>query len=145
MSRDLAVVRLDPTRVEGRGHRQQYTMGTEPKVATGLQSLVQTVTIGLLSEPKSHVLDPGFGVGIRMVLQRVTSLEAVRADCVIAVSRLRDQVAKRQAGESMPNDERLSDLTLERVFQDGEAFVIHIRVVSASGAEAVINSQDFFV
>ena len=144
MSRDLAVVRLDSTRTEARGFRQLYTMGVEPKVATGLQSLVQTVTIGMLSDPKSHVLDPGFGVGIRAVLQQATSLEAVRADCVIAVSRLREQVAQRQAGEAMPDDERLADLTLERVFQDGETFVIHIQVVSASGARAVINSQDFF-
>ena len=144
MSRDLAVIRLDRTAVPARGFRQQYTMGTTPLVASGLQALVQTLTIGLLSEPRSHVLDPGFGVGLLSILKKAQALEAVRADCVVAVSLLRDQIAQRQAGESMPDDERLSDLLLERVFRDGDTFVIYVQVVSASGAKAVINSQDFF-
>lgn len=144
MTRDLAVVRLDRTAVEGRGYRQQHTMGTEPMVASGLQALVQIATIGLLSEPGSHVLDPTWGVGIVTTLRRATSLAAVRADAVVAVSRLRDQLLQRQAGEAMPDDERLADLILERVFQDGDSFVIYIQVISAAGSKAVINSQDFF-
>jgi hypothetical protein len=145
MTRDLAVVRLDRTAVEARGHRQQYTMGSEPKEVSGLQSLVQTVTIALLSEPGSHVLDPSLGVGIVTSLRRATSLDAVRADAVVAVSRLRDQISQRQAGEAMPDDERLADLVLERVFKEEDSYVIFIQVISAAGSRAVINSQDFFV
>ena len=144
MTRDLAVVRLDRTAVEGRGYRQQHTMGSEPLVASGLQALVQIATIGLLSDPGSHVLDPTWGVGIVTTRRRATSLEAVRADAVVAVSRLRDQLLQRQAGEAMPDDERLADLILERVVRNSDSFVIYIQVVSAAGSKAVINSQDFF-
>ena len=144
MSRDLAVIRLDRTAVPARGFQQLYTMGTEPKEVSGLQALVQTCTIGLLSDPRSHILDPDFGVGLRALLNNAGSLDAVRADAVVAVSRLRDQISQRQAGEAMPDDERLADLVMDRVFQEGETYVIYVQVVSASGARAVINSQDFF-
>lgn len=145
MSRDLAVVRLERQATEGRGHRQYYTMGADPLEVGGIQSLAQLVSIGLMSKPGSHVLDQAYGVGMRDVLRAGRRLEDVRADVIVAVSRLRDQILRRQASESMPDDERLSDLKVARVFQDGEVYVIHIGIVSAAGSTLTINSQDFYV
>lgn len=143
MTRDLAVIRLDRTRVDRRGRQQLYTMGENPLVVSGAQSLAQIVTIGLLSRPGSHILDQSFGVGMRDILLAATSIDAVKADAVVAISRLRDQIIQRQAGETVPDDERLTDLRVASVFQDGETYVIHINIITAAGSSLTINSQDF--
>lgn len=144
MSRDFAVALIDRTLIPNRGYRDLYTMG-EVRELTGVQALVQFVILTLLVRPGSHVYDQGWGVGIADVLRRpVGSLDDVRATMTIAVAQAREQIFARQTGESMSDDERLSDLVLRSVEQDEAGISIVLDVSTAAGQSVAINSRDYF-
>lgn len=146
MTQDLAVIRLQPTATPRRGHRQVFTFGENPISIGGVQSLVQTVTLGLLSRPGSSALMPDFGVDFPgLVLRSANDENEHRAAAVMAVSVLRTQILTLQAGEDMPDDERLADLSVLRIFREDGRFVHHIRVVSAAGSEATLNTKEVFL
>ena len=146
MSKDLAVIRLDPTATARRGHRQLFTMGETPLTISGVQALVQVVTLGLMSRPRSSALTPGFGVDLMGLMQRSDNNETDhRAAAVMAISLLRSQIFEMQAGEDMPDDERLEDLSVLRVFREGSRFVHHIRIVSVAGSSATLNTKEVFL
>lgn len=145
MSIDLAVVRLVSEEVPQRGNLQRYTMTDDPKTIAGIQQLVQLVTIGLLSAPGSHILDPSFGTGLDDAVRNSSDIEEVRGEAVMAVARLRDQILQRQSSESIADDERLADLRISSVRVEGEAFVVEIDILSAAGTSVTINSREVFL
>jgi len=146
MTKDLAVIRLQSTATERRGHRQEFTMGKDPLAIGGIQALVQMVTLGLMSRPGSSALIPEFGVDFPGLIAKAGSNGTEhRASAIMAVSVLRGQIQEMQAGDDMPDDERLRDLSVLRIFREGQRYVHHIRVVSAAGSEATLNTKEVFL
>lgn len=146
MAYDLAVIRLDPNLTQRKGHRQIFTFTDDPIGISGIQSLVQMVTIGLMSRPGSSALLPEFGVDFEgLVLKASGSAAEQQASSVMAISVLAEQIRDLQVSEDMPDDERLADLTVTRVFREGNRFVHHIRVVSAAGTSATLNTKEVFL
>lgn len=146
MTKDLAVIRLQPTATERRGHRQEFTLGDTPLAIGGIQALVQMVTLGLMSRPGSSALLPQYGVDFPGLIAKAGSSGTEhRASAIMAVSVLRGQIFDLQAAEDMPDDERLADLSVLRIFREGQRWVHHIRVVSSAGAEATLNTKEVFL
>jgi len=144
--KDLAVIRLESTPVDRKGHRQVFSIGESPITISGVQALVQMVTIGLLSRPGSSALLPSFGVDFRGLLLRAVGGEAEhKANAIMAISVLERQILDMQAGEDMPDDERLASLEVTRIYKDVSRFVHHIRVLSAAGSAATLNTKEVFV
>ena len=144
MSRDLALVYLDAVETPQRGNLQNYMLGVAPRDVSGAHGLVQLVTMTLLTDGGSHTLDPGWGVGIGRVLRKgFGNLDDVRAAVIVAVAQAREQILTRQSGESMPDDERLEDLSVQAVIQDAIGVLVLLSVTTAAGASLVLNSRDF--
>lgn len=146
MASDLSVVRLETTPTPGRGHRQLHTMGSDPRQVSGLNTLVQAVTILLFQKPGSDILRPDLGVDLPGLLGRpMSSLQEHKADATILYSTLQDQVMAMQRGESMDDDERLESLKLEGISVDGGTYVHHVRITSVAGGSAALNTKDLFI
>lgn len=144
MSRDINLVFLEPAETPARGHRQRYFLGDDPREVSGAHSLVQLVVMTLLTEPGSHTPDPGWGVGIGRTLRRpFGDVDDVRSAAIVDVARAREQILSRQADERMPDDERLSDLTVQNAYRDAAGIVIALQVRTAAGSSVVLNSRDF--
>lgn len=143
---DLAVVRLDPSPTPNRGLKQLHTMGAEPKAISGINTLVQVVTLLLFQRPGSDVLRPELGVDLPGLLSKpLGSSQEHKADATILYSLLQDQIVAMQRGEEMEDDERLASLRLEQISIDGDKFVHRVRIVSAAGSSAVLNTKDLFI
>jgi hypothetical protein len=143
---DLAVIRLDRTRTDNRGNRQRFTMGKDPIAVTGLQMLIQAITVMMLSAPGSDALAPEDGVGLVELTRRaVASAEDLRTDAVIAYSMLKKRTMELQAGQDMPTTERLENLEVVRIYPDGQRFVHVLRVTSAAGDSVTIDTKDLFL
>ena len=143
---DLAVIRLSRTRTENRGHQQRFTMGDNPIAVTGLQFLIQALTVMMLSKPRSDALAPEDGVDLLgIVRSAVGNADEHRTDAVIAYSLLKKRMLALQAGQDMPDEERLQDLSVVRIYPEGEAFVHILRVTSAAGTSVTIDTKDLFL
>lgn len=146
MPTDLAVVRLASTPTANRGYRQIRTLGTEPIEISGINVLAQIVTLLLFQKPGSDVLNPTLGVDLLgLITKPVGSLREHKADAAVLYSLLQEQVFSIQRNDEMPDDERLAALTLESIERDGQTFVHRVRITSAAGSSAVLNTKDLFV
>jgi hypothetical protein len=143
---DLAVIRLDRTPTENRGNRQRFTMGRNPIAVTGLQMLIQAITVMMLSAPGSDALAPEDGVGLlELTRKAMSSSDDLRTDAVIAYSMLKKRMMELQAGQDMPDTERLANLEVIRIYPDGERFVHVLKVTSAAGDSVTIDTKDLFL
>lgn len=121
-------------------------MGDEPLEISGVQTLVQMITLLLFQKPGSDVLNPELGVDLPGLLSRpIGSSTEHQADASILYSLLQEQVVSLQRSEETPDDERLASLALESVFIDGDKFVHQVRVTSAAGSSVVLNTKDLFI
>lgn len=143
---DLAVIRLERARTENRGYRQQFTMGDSPVAISGLQALVQSLTILMLTRPGSDALAQEDGVDLLGIVQSAAqSFEDQRADAVMAYSLLQEQMIEMQANQEMPDSERLQRLEVVRIYPEGERFVHVLRVTSIAGETVTIDTKDIFL
>lgn len=143
---DIAVIRLERQSTPSRGHRQCFTMGDSPIAITGIQCLVQTLVVLMLSAPGSDPLAQSDGIDLLGILQSAgRGLDDQRADAIMAYSMLRQQVIDMQSGEEMPDDERLQDLEVLRIYLDGSRFVHVLKVTSVAGTTVTFDTKDLFL
>lgn len=143
MSKDLNLTYVARDETANRGHLESFLLGDVREVS-GAHSLVQLVSMTLLNEPGSHALDPGWGVGIGRTLRLPRgSIDDVRSAVIVEIARAREQILTRQAGETMPDDERLADLSVQNVYKDADGVVIALSIVTAAGTSLALNSRDF--
>lgn len=89
-----------------------------PLAATGLNKLVQIVTMSLLSSPGRDVFNPRGGAGLREILPKGAnqSTEAgVKTDASIALMRVEDEIKAAQSEEEEDPRARLASLALVSV------------------------------
>jgi hypothetical protein len=146
MPTDLAVIRLSATPTPNRGHKQLRTLGADPVEISGINVLIQIVTLLLFQKPGSDILNPQLGVDLTGLLTKpVGSLQEHKADAAVMYSLLQEQVISMQRDEPMPDEERLTSLVLENITQEGTTFIHRVRITSAAGSSAVLNTKDLFV
>ena len=121
-------------------------MGDNPTTLTGIQVLVQGITIMMLSKPGSDALAREDGVDLLGIIRRATqSVADHRTDAIMAYSLLRERMIEIQSGEDVPDNERLDDLQIVRIYPEGERMVHVLKIVSAAGEDVTIDTKDLFL
>ncbi len=137
MGRDIRVV------VPNEFNFLRPTSTNTPLPATGLDKLIQIVTMELLSSPGRDIFNLSGGAGLREVLpvgaQKRTEA-GVLADLSIAIMRVSDNIKARQNEEETDPKARLASLDLLSVEFDlqNSKWEVVIELGSESGQQALI-------
>lgn len=89
----------------------------------GNPAVEQLVAKLLLTDPNTDFLDPSSGAGLRQIIGRETSPQALavrRAEISLAVIRVQDQVLTSQVDQELPAAERLQTIEIETLDYDAD-------------------------
>jgi hypothetical protein len=131
MAGDLKVFQADADGV--------LTMGIQrpPTYVTGIDKLVQTVALVLMTNPGRSIIDEEKGGGVRALIGSNIDPDdpaELFADIRLMVDRTRDYVVQSQINTTRPTSERLSDLQLVDVVLDEYSSEVGILI-------AVVNEE----
>jgi len=128
-------------------NKYNYIIATStniPLPVSGLNKLVQEVTMAIITRPGQDLFDPDYGMGISDVLPRTASLttdQSARADVAKGILKITEQIMQNQSTVSLPADEQLQSLDLVDVQYDAQnmGWEVIVRVTSAGGNTTTTN------
>lgn len=146
MGEDISIIRLTPLKSLDSQLRQTmgFTFGVRTKPVTGILKLVQSVVKLLLTTPGTDKFAIQTGTVVPNLLKRGVSSSSdqiIKMDVIVSLRDLESQIQSIQASESIPDDERLKDLTIEKVefLPASNEWIINIAVLSEAGEGVVFD------
>lgn len=117
------------------------TSTSTPLAATGLDKLIQLVTMSLLSSPGRDIFNPRGGAGLREILPKganQTTEDGVLSDVSISLMRVEDEIKSAQNEEEEDPNARLASLALVSVQFDlpNSKWEVVVRLTAESGVRA---------
>jgi len=146
MAEDISIIRLTPLKSTDAFKRQSmsFTFGVRTKPVTGILKLVQMIVKLLLTTPGTDKFAIETGTVVPNLLKRGVSSSSdqiIKMDIMVSLRDLESQIQSIQAAESIPDAERLKELTIEKVqfLPASNEWIINIAVLSEAGEGVVFD------
>lgn len=140
MSQDISIIRYTELPQKD-GFRQQkisFTLGVRSRTVAGILKLVQMVTKMLLTTPGTDHFEPSIGTNIPSLVRKgvsQASSQGIQMEITISLQDLERKIQDIQAGQAIPDNERLRSLLIRRVeyLPASAEWIIDLTVVSEAG------------
>lgn len=156
MADDISIIRYeelaDSTTSEGTFKQQkiQFTFGKRSNTVSGILKLVQMISKMLLTTPGSDFFAANVGTIVKGLFRRgakPSSIQLLKMEIMVSIQDLERQIQDIQAGEAIPDDERLREIqirTVEFLPVSGE-WTIQISILSEAGEAVAFDIAPFLV
>lgn len=107
-----------------------FAVPTPVRNVSGVDRMVQSFLLVLMTTPGSDIFSKGSGGGVRQFVGRSTSKGAsASSDIALSVERTKSEILREQAKyPSIPLDERLLSAALDSVFFDKESSALYAKI-----------------
>lgn len=120
MSEDISIIRYEelPRSGDFLQQKMSFTFGVRSKPVSGILKLVQMLVKMLLTTPGTDHFATDTGTIILGLFKRAvaqSSFQLVKMDIMISIQDLERQILDIQAGQPVPDDERLKEIQIRNV------------------------------
>lgn len=140
MADDISIIRYTelPKSGDFRQQKVSFTFGNRSNTVRGILRLVQMVVKMLLTTPGSDHFDASVGTIILGLFKRGvsdSSVQLLKMDIMVSIQDLERQIQDIQAGQPVPDDERLREIQIRNVqfLPESGEWQIQISVLSEAG------------
>lgn len=150
MADDISVLRYTELPPQEGYARQKvsFTWGIRTKPVNGILRLVQTVVKTMLTTPGTDSFNIQSGTILPGLVRRgvtKSSEQLVKMDVAVSIQDLERQIQDSQAGESIPDSERLREIVIRRIefLPAALEWIVDITVISYAGTGVTVDVAPF--
>lgn len=146
MSEDISVIRYEELPRSGDFLQQKvsFTFGRRSKPVAGILKLVQLIVKMLLTTPGTDHFSVGAGTILRGLFKRgvsSSSMPLLTMDIMVSIQDMERQILDIQAGDNIPDDERLKEIIIRNVqyLEVSGEWQVQISVLSEGGEQVAFD------
>ena len=146
MSEDISVIRYEelPRQEDFLQQKVTFTFGVRSKPVSGILKLVQAVIKTLMTTPGADHFATDIGTIILSLFKRgvsQSSFQLLKMDIMVSLQDLERQILDIQAGQPIPDDERLKEIQVRNIqyLEISGEWQIQISVLSEAGEQVAFD------